>query len=227
MAVWSDVRTDIAPHCDTPRSRAQRDAWGNALAAGYARIGNASQTAAYGLYAAAAAETATARYGVSSDTLFAAPANWVPASSDDLLFNCSEPGEFPSYENGEQFLVVAGYEFIAAARGGGLGATGMLARLRLAMAEYNRTLFFGQNRNWRADGGLGVMQGSDFLTDSLLLLWGGLRAIFGVEPTLRQGIVAANAPAEGLEGAWHAFLHLGHEVNVSIAGGIAVVSGEG
>ena len=97
----------------------------------------------------------------------------------------------------------------------------MLARLRLAMAEYDRTAFFGQNRDWLADGGKGQMMGGDILTDQLLLLWGGLRAVFGVEPTLRQGIVATNAPAAGLEGAWHAFLHLGQEVNVTVSAGVA------
>ena len=197
--------------------------WGNALAAGYARIANASQAAAYAALTAAAAAAAAARYSVSADTFFAAPANWVPAAADDLLYCNIDSPPYPGYENGEQFLVVAGYEYIAAARAGSSGADGVLARLRLAMAEYNRTLFWGQNRNWLADGGAGEMQGGDFLTDQLLLLWGGLRAVFGVEATLRQGIVTTNAPAGGLDGAWHVFLHLGVEVNVSISGGVASV----
>ena len=116
---------------------------------------------------------------------------------------------------------MAGYEYIAAARDG--DADGVLARLRLAMTEYNRTSFYGQNRDWLADDGVGQMQGGDILTDQLLLLWGGLRAIFGIEPTLRQGIVTTNAPASGLGDAWHAFLYLGQEVNVTLTEGVATV----
>ena len=85
---------------------------------------------------------------------------------------------------------------------------------------YFVTAFFGQNRDWLADGGRGQMMGGDILTDQLLLLWGGLRGVFGVEPTLRQGIVTTNAPAAGLEGAWHAFLYLGQETNVTISNGV-------
>lgn len=195
--------------------------WSNALAAGYSRIANASQMAAYAADAAAAKAELSARYNVSIETFFAAPANLVPAAPEDLLYcNAAQPIDtvFPFYENGDQFLVVAGYEWLAAARAG--DADGVLARLRLAMAEYNRTAFFGQNRDWLADGGRGQMMGGDILTDQLLLLWGGLRGVFGVEPTLRQGIVTTNAPAAGLEGAWHAFLYLGQETNVTISNGV-------
>ena len=203
------------------RSREYGFVWHNALATGYARIANASQMAAYAADAAAAEAALAARFNVSADTFFAAPANLVPAAPEDLLYcNAAQPIDtvFPFYENGDQFLVVAGYEWVAQARAG--DADGVLARLRLAMAEYNRTAFFGQNRDWLADGGRGQMMGGDILTDQLLLLWGGLRAVFGVEPTLRQGIVTTNAPAAGLEGAWHAFLHLGQEVNVTISAGV-------
>ena len=201
--------------------------WHNALAAGYARIANASQMAAYAADVAAAETALAARFNVSANTFFAAPANWLPAAAEDLLYcNSAQPIDtvFPFYENGDQFLVVAGYEYVAAARAG--NADGVLARLRLAMAEYNRTAFFGQNRDWLADSGRGQMMGGDILTDQLLLLWGGLRGVFGVEPTLRHGIVTTNAPASGLEGAWHAFLHLGQEVNVTVSAGVARVSSQ-
>jgi hypothetical protein len=202
------------------RSREYGFVWHNALAAGYSRIANASQMAAYAADAAAAEAVLAARYNVSMDTFFAAPANLIPAAPEDLLYcNAAQPIDtvFPFYENGDQFLVVAGYEWVAAARAG--NSDSVLSRLRLAMAEYNRTAFFGQNRDWLADGGVGQMMGGDILTDQLLLLWGGLRAVFGIEPTLRQGIVTTNAPASGLEGAWHAFLHLGQEMNVTITSG--------
>jgi hypothetical protein len=204
------------------RSREYGFVWHNALATGYARIANATQRAAYAADAAAAEAALAARFNISIDTFFAAPANFVPAAPEDLLYcNAAQPIDtvFPFYENGDQFLVVAGYQWVAAARAG--NADSVLARLRLAMAEYNRTAFFGQNRDWLADGGRGQMMGGDILTDQLLLLWGGLRAVFGVEPTLRQGILRTNAPAAGLEGAWHAFLHLGQEVNVTISAGVA------
>ena len=213
FADWIDVNG---------RSREYGFVWHNALAVGYSRIANASQMAAYAADAAAAEAALAARFNVSTETFFAAPANWIPAAPEDLLYcNAAQPIDtvFPFYENGDQFLVVAGYEWVAAARAG--NADAVLARLRLAMAEYNRTSFFGQNRDWLADGGRGQMMGGDILTDQLLLLWGGLRAVFGVEPTLRQGIVTTNAPASGLEGAWHAFLHLGQEVNVTISAGVA------
>ena len=208
------------------KSREYMFVWHNALAAGYSRIANASQMAAYAADADVAEAALAARFNVSSETFFAAPANWLPADPEDLLYcNAAQPIDtvFPFYENGDQFLVVAGYEWVAAARAG--NADSVLARLRLAMVEYNRTSFFGQNRDWLADSGRGQMMGGDILTDQLLLLWGGLRAVFGVEPTLRQGVVTTNAPASGLEGAWHAFLHLGQEVNVTITGGVARVGG--
>ena len=199
--------------------------WHNAIAAGYARIANTSQAAAYAVLSTAAVAETCERFNVSQDTFFASPSNLFPANFEDLLYcNSARPKDdvYPFYENGDQFLVAAGYEYIAAARNG--DADGVLSRLRLAMLEYDRTSFFGQNRDWLANGGQGQMQGGDICTDQLLLLWGGLRGVFGVEPTLRQGLVATNAPAAGLEGAWHAFLYLGVEVNITIKGGAWHVS---
>ena len=90
--------------------------WHNALAAGYSRIANASQMAAYAADAAAAEAALAARFNVSADTFFAAPANFVPAAPEDLLYcNAAQPIDtvFPFYENGDQFLVVAGYEWVS------------------------------------------------------------------------------------------------------------------
>jgi len=199
--------------------------WHNAIAAGYGCIGNSSQAAAYAAFNRATLARTSSRYNVSMNTFFASPANLLPAHVDDLLYcnSASHPQDdaYPFYENGDQFLVVAGYEYVAISRAG--DSDGVLGRLNFAMAEYDRTGFFGQNRDWLANGGQGQMQGGDILTDQLLLLWGALRGVFGVEATLRQGIVVTNPPATGLgEGAWHAFLYMGEEVNITLRAGRVV-----
>ena len=63
--------------------------------------------------------------------------------------------------------------------------------------------------------------GADPLNNALMAVWGWLRAVFGVKPTL-AGVVSTHAPAPEVEGGQWTFAFLGKNFCVQVLSGVAV-----
>lgn len=77
---------------------------------------------------------------------------------------------------------------------------------------------FARNRGWAQQlyWDKDALVGTDPLNDSLMVLWGLLRGVFGVTPSLHDiRFARASLPAE-LEGSRWTFSHLGRRVSVCV-----------
>jgi len=119
------------------------------------------------------------------------------------------------YENGGSFFHSAGLQF------GALGAAG---RADNAFSAFQALMNsgFGETRGWAQQlywGETDELVGFDPLNTALLSVWGFMRAVFGIAPTLANGLTIVNSPAKEMEGARWNMSYLGERVCLRVIQG--------
>lgn len=150
--------------------------------------------------------------------LWATPVNFFSVEPADLMYNgtLQNQSAYPNYENGNTFFHTTGLEIAARARAGQPDAA--WSAFVLAMDDgFGATSLWGAGTTW-ADAKTGPLVYSEPLTDTLMILWGFVRAAFGVEPTLVHGLRRISAPLPQLVGknASFTFSYLGHNTTLRI-----------
>ena len=159
-------------------------------------------------------------FKLNDTAIWSVPCSLYPLHTSSANNDAAIPlAPFPSYENGGSFFRQVGYEALARALSG--NASG-------GHATYERFMTFGfaQNRGWAQQlyWNTGELVGADPLNNALMAVWGWLRAVFGVKPTL-AGVVSTHAPAPEVEGGQWTFAFLGKNFCVQVLSGVAVECG--
>lgn len=165
-------------------------------------------------------ESLCGQFHLRRDAIYATPANLYPvARRGDLVDNGELLNQkvYPHYENGCSFFHSTGLE---------IAARGIAGQKVQAFETFERTMQHGyaRNRLWAAalQWNTGELI-SEPLNNALLILWGFVTGCLGVRRTLTGIETAAEVPAK-LEGARHAFSHVGKNVSVRVLNGKAVIS---
>eukprot|EP00658_Telonema_sp_P-2_P071597 TRINITY_DN60839_c0_g1_i2.p1 TRINITY_DN60839_c0_g1~~TRINITY_DN60839_c0_g1_i2.p1 ORF type:complete len:556 (+),score=91.26 TRINITY_DN60839_c0_g1_i2:844-2511(+) len=146
------------------------------------------------------------------------------AAEDAFVSVRGDQGQFGYYENGACFMPFVGLELMARGMAGNSSAA--LRRLKEVLDVYNATRFWGQHAEWQGQPGQPLrFDGDDVLTNTLILLWGAIRSVFGVHVSLKNGVtLLPSGPAAELEGAEYRFVVKGQPTTLRIVGGKTVVS---
>lgn len=154
-------------------------------------------------------------YNVTAGNIWSPPCNLYPIKNP--LEYATQEGKitFPMYENGGSFFHSAGLQF------GALGAAGRAddafsAFQALMNSGFGDTRGWAQQLYWR---GTDELVGFDPLNTALLSVWGFMRAVFGIAPTLSNGLMIINSPAKEMEGARWNMSYLGASVCLRVIQG--------
>jgi len=153
-------------------------------------------------------------------TLWCSPTNFIGVAKYDSWFNGTwqDEAEYGHYENGACFVALMGLEIaLRGYAGDGSAAFDMFTRV---IDQFATTRMWGQHYDWIGEpaGWLG-WNGPDVLTDSLMAVWGLLRGVLQIQPTLLRGVVVHGSAPPELEGLEHTFLHLGKPVTIKVENG--------
>ncbi len=160
------------------------------------------------------------QFHLKRDAIYATPANLYPVTSlGDMVDNGELLNQkvYPHYENGCSFFHSTGLE---------IAARGIAGRKQQAYEVFERVMQHGYARNRLWAAALQWKTGeliSEPLNNALLILWGFVAGCLGVRRTL-SGVQTATDYPDTLQGAQHAFSHLGKRVGVRIENGGAIVS---
>ena len=187
-----------------------------------AGVANASQAAALLDHYDARLADIYAEYNVTPGSIWSAPSNLYPITNAlEIANNASSPVPFPSYENGGSFFHTPGLQFAA------LGAAGRADAawdgfVTLMNSGFGKIRGWAQQLYWGKNGEPDSLVGGDPLNTAALSVWGFLRGVFGVAPTLTRGLVKVGDPATQAEGAAWNFSHLGVSVCVTVKNHVTV-----
>ena len=185
-------------------------------------VANASQAAALLDHYDARLADIYAEYNVTPGSIWSAPSNLYPITNAlEIANNASSPVPFPSYENGGSFFHTPGLQFAA------LGAAGRADAAwdgfaTLMNSGFGKIRGWAQQLYWGKNGEPDSLVGGDPLNTAALSVWGFLRGVFGVAPTLTRGLVKVGDPATQAEGAAWNFSHLGVSVCVTVKNHVTV-----
>jgi hypothetical protein len=135
--------------------------------------------------------------GIPAGNIWSPPCSLYPITNQKEICNGNgKPLPFPGYENGGSFFHTAGFQ---------LAALGAVGRQDDAYAAFQAVLDsgFGTTRGWAQQlywGTTDSLVGGDPLNTALVIVWGFVRACFGVATTLR-GLRRVGGAATALEGA--------------------------
>lgn len=88
---------------------------------------------------------------------------------------------------------------------------------------FKTTSLWGAGITW-ADPERGAQIYSEPLSNALIILVGLMRAGFGVEPTLTDGLRTISSPMPQFEGAAHTFSFLGRNTTLHVHNGVTIAS---
>eukprot|EP01097_Dermamoeba_algensis_P005774 TRINITY_DN3643_c0_g1_i1.p1 TRINITY_DN3643_c0_g1~~TRINITY_DN3643_c0_g1_i1.p1 ORF type:complete len:550 (+),score=98.75 TRINITY_DN3643_c0_g1_i1:913-2562(+) len=125
---------------------------------------------------------------------------------------------FPGYENGCSFFHTTGLEIAARAKVS--SAEDAFVLFVSSMEVYQENSFWGASYDWKAK-----TLSSEPLSDSLLVMWGFMRGVLGINMDL-DGL-SFSRPAQDLEGTTFSFEHLGEDITVAVKNGTIVVLNTG
>jgi hypothetical protein len=167
-------------------------------------------------------------YNVTPGAIWSAPSNLYPI--EDLCefasrtpLKCPHFGDvpFPGYENGGSFFHSPGLQFAA------LGAAGRAddaydSFVALMNSGFGDIRGWAQQLYWGVNGSPDSLVGGDPLNTAVLPIWGFLRAIFGVAPTLTRGLKIVNSPALKANGATWNTSYLGESICLRVDGATTI-----
>ena len=124
--------------------------------------------------------------------------------------------DYPNYENGNTFFHTTGFEIAARAVAGQPQQAWEAFRLILGTG-FDTTSLWGAGASW-ANATTGPVVVSEALTDTMMVVWGLVRAAFGVERTLTRGLRRISPPLAPLVGtnASITLAYLGKDITLNI-----------
>eukprot|EP01087_Luapelamoeba_hula_P003505 TRINITY_DN1331_c1_g1_i4.p1 TRINITY_DN1331_c1_g1~~TRINITY_DN1331_c1_g1_i4.p1 ORF type:complete len:794 (-),score=74.73 TRINITY_DN1331_c1_g1_i4:120-2501(-) len=152
-------------------------------------------------------------YHLTAQDIWATPCNfWPILNPNDTVTSSGQFGKFPSYENGGAFFHSSGLE-IAAWGLAGHADIAWNTTLRFLLHGFDVDRAWAQQLFWNTHSFIGW----DPLNNSLMVLWGFVRGVLGIEPTLTRGIQIHNHPLPAvLEGSRYSFSYLGLRHSVCV-----------
>eukprot|EP00760_Papus_ankaliazontas_P036943 PhM_4_TR8409/c0_g1_i3/m.59241 len=155
-------------------------------------------------------------YPSAAKYLWCTPTNFISIEPYDSFGNgtLQNQKEYGSYENGACFMDFVGLELALRGYAGDIeGASELLQR---TLDEFKQTRLWGQHYDWIE--GYVKFDGSDVLTDTLMILYGLFRGMLRIQPTLLNGVIRHGpvASAGVLKGMNYTFMYLGKPYTVTV-----------